>query len=160
MRYAKIKTNDTANIQGISVSVYLQGCPYHCRGCFNPETWDFMGGQEFTIETLHTIIAALTDNNIHRDLCILGGEPLCQDNLFLTYMIVDTVLKEVPNTKIYIWTGNTIENLQKDDNPKMKEILNKIHCLIDGPYIDELRDITLHMRGSSNQRVLYRGVDF
>lgn len=156
MKYNSIVFNDTANAPGVCVSVYLQGCPHHCDGCFNPETWDFEGGKEFSYETLESILTGLTANGINRSLCILGGEPLCEDNIFLTYLILDTVKRRLPGTKIYIWTGYTIEQLRNRADSKIRSILsgNYADVLIDGPYIKELRDITLPMRGSSNQRVL------
>ena len=155
MRYSNIYKNDTAAAPGISVSVYLQGCPHRCYKCFNPETWEFDGGKDFTPEVLEDIIKALTANGIQRKLSILGGEPLCQENLFLTYMIIQEVKKRLPNTEIYIWTGYLYEDLIKNKNPKLQHILDTIDCLIDGPYVDNLRDITLQMRGSSNQRIIY-----
>ena len=156
MRYATIKFNDIANAPGISVSVYLQGCPHHCPKCFNPETWNFNGGLEFTSETLDSIIKGLTANNITRSLCILGGEPLCAENAFLTALIIKEVKEKLPNTKIYVWTGYTYDNLLKSPTHlQIPYILNTIDVLIDGPYIDELRDLTLQMRGSSNQKIIY-----
>lgn len=160
MRYANLKLNDIANVQGISVSFFTQGCARRCKNCFNSDTWDFNGGKEFTQETLQTIINGINKNGVQRSLCILGGEPLNQENLFLTYMVISEVLKVHPNVKIYIWTGYTLEELLQNNSPKMNEILSKIYCLIDGPFIDELKDNNLEMRGSSNQRILYRGVDF
>lgn len=154
MRYATIKLNDAANAPGIAVSVYLQGCPHHCPGCFNPETWSFTGGKEFTVETLDEIVKGLMANGIHRSLCLLGGEPLCEENEFLTYLIISTVKEKVPETPIYIWTGYKYEDLQKRSG-KIEQILAATDVLIDGPYVEELRDITLPLRGSSNQRIIY-----
>lgn len=84
----------------------------------------------------------------------MGGEPLCQENLFLTTLIIKKVKEQLPDTKIYVWTGYTIEKLKEQNNIKINYILNNIDYLIDGPYIEELRDITLPMRGSSNQRII------
>lgn len=84
----------------------------------------------------------------------MGGEPLCEENTFLTYMIVKEVKEKLPNIKIYIWSGYTYEQLLKRNNPHINDILNWSDFLIDGPYIEELRDITLQMRGSSNQRII------
>lgn len=106
MRYNTIKFNDIANGPGIAISVYLQGCPHHCKNCFNPETWNFNGGQEFTEETLASIIEGLTVNNVNRHLALLGGEPLCPENVFLSYHIISKVKEKLPKTKIYIWTGD------------------------------------------------------
>ena len=154
MKYATIKDNDIANGPGVGVSVFLQGCERHCEGCFNPETWDFEGGQEFTQDTLKHIINALTANGIKRHLSILGGEPLHPNNLFLTQLIISTVKQELPETKIYIWTGYTIEELRKSTSKALQYILSTADVLIDGPYIEAERDITLPMRGSRNQRVI------
>ena len=154
MKYATLKDNDIANGPGVGVSVFLQGCERRCHGCFNPETWDFEGGQEFTQDTLKHIINALTANGIKRHLSILGGEPLHPNNLFLTQLIISTVKQELPETKIYIWTGYTIEELRKSSSKALQYILSTADVLIDGPYIEAERDITLPMRGSRNQRII------
>lgn len=156
MRYAGIIKNDIAAGPGVCTSFFVQGCPNHCAGCHNPETWDFNGGKEFTNDVFNEIYQALTANNIHRDFCILGGEPLCEQNQLLTLLIIRFVKEKLPNTKIYLWTGYYYENLiSKKDNGKLQEILNTIDVLIDGPYVQEQRDITLSMRGSLNQHIIY-----
>lgn len=157
MRYAGLIKNDFTAAPGVSVSFYTQGCPHHCPGCHNPETWDFDGGQEFTYETLDEIINALTANGVKRSLSILGGEPLCEENLFLTDLIVRNVKEKVPDTEIYIWTGYLYESVKKqaECNGHMNFILSNSHCIIDGPFIEKERDVTLPMRGSRNQRVIY-----
>ena len=154
MRYAGIIKNDFAAAPGVCVSFYTQGCPHHCSGCHNPETWNPNGGKEFTNETLNDLLRALTKNNVHRNLSILGGEPLCDENLFLTELVCKEVLKVQPDTKIYIWTGYTYEELCARSNNRLDSILSMTYCLIDGPFIQEKRDITLKMRGSPNQRII------
>lgn len=154
MKFADLKNNDIANGPGVNVSFWVQGCPHHCYNCHNPETWDFNRGKEFTPEVLELIIQYLDANGVHRNLSILGGEPLCEENLFLTNLVITTVKSRRPNTKIYLWTGYLYENLLKSTNPQMKSILSNIDILIDGPYIDKQRDITLPMRGSKNQRII------
>jgi len=154
MRYAKIKKNDIANGPGIAVSFFVQGCHRHCMNCFNPETWDFDGGEEFTQNTMNEILDALVENNVPRHLAILGGEPLCEENLFLTRLVISTVKEHYPNTPIYLWTGYTFNELEHRDNPHLKDILGHVDVLVDGPYIDSERDITLPMRGSRNQRII------
>lgn len=151
MRYNTIKHNDIANAPGVCVSIYLQGCPHHCPGCFNPETWSFSGGTPWSEEAMDEVLIALTANGIHRDLCILGGEPLCPENLPLTEMIAATVKSYYPEVKIYIWTGYVYENLR---DPAYERLWNSIDVLIDGPFIEAERDLTLHMRGSRNQRII------
>ena len=155
MRYAGIIKNDFSAAPGVCVSFFEQGCPHHCEGCHNPETWDPEGGYEFTGDTLDSIKNALEANNIHRDLCIMGGEPLCPDNQFLTLMIVNEIKEKFPKTKIYIWTGYTLNELKKSSNvQRIKQILSKCEMIIDGRFIESKRDITLHMRGSSNQNII------
>ena len=160
MRYAGIIPNDLSAAPGVCVTFFTQGCPHHCPGCHNPETWDYEGGKEFEGNTIERIEQYLTANGIHRDLCIMGGEPLCPDNQFLTLLICNTVKDKLPDTKIYIWTGYTLEELNKDNNTRISQILEKTDAIIDGPYIAAERDITLPMRGSRNQRILYKGIDY
>lgn len=154
MRYAGLNKNDFAAAPGVSVTFFTQGCPHRCRGCQNPETWDFTGGKEFTPQVLNELIEAITANGINRTLCIMGGEPLCEENEFLTLLVISQVKEKLPDTKIYIWTGFLYENLLKFQTPHVKKILSMADVLIDGPYIESLRDITLPMRGSSNQRII------
>lgn len=153
MRYAGIIKNDFSAAPGVSVTFYTQGCPHHCFGCHNPETWNFEGGKEFTPEVIDEILEALTANNIMRSLAIQGGEPLCVENEFLTLLIVKAVKEKFPDIKIYIWTGYYFNSLP--NTPYIKQILELTDCLIDGPYIEEERDITLPMRGSRNQNIIY-----
>lgn len=154
MRYAGLITNDFTAAPGISVSFYTQGCPHRCPGCHNPETWDFDGGKEFTPQVLDQICEALTANGIERSLAILGGEPLCDENIFLTLLVIQEVKKRVPNTKIYIWTGYYYEDLLKIPNSHLIAILSLADVLVDGPYVESLRNITLPLRGSSNQSII------
>lgn len=154
MRYAGIIKNDIAAGKGVNVTFFTQGCPLRCAGCHNPETWAFDGGKEFTNETLTSILDALKANGIKRNLSIMGGEPLCPENLFLTYLIISTVKQEYPDILIYIWTGYTYEDLIKRDDDKLNKILSLADFLIDGPYVQAERDITLPMRGSRNQRII------
>ena len=157
MRYAGLIKNDLAAAPGVCVSFFVQGCPLRCPGCHNPESWDFEGGMEFSTKTLNDILTNLSANGIERPLCIMGGEPLCPENLFLTTLIIKEVRQQKPNVKIYLWTGYTYEELlsKKTSNPKLEYILDNIDCLIDGPFIQEEKDITLQMRGSRNQRIIY-----
>ena len=153
MQYSGILYNDFAAAPGVSVTFFSQGCPHRCFGCHNSETWDFEGGKEFTPEVLDKIIEGLTAQGLNRNLCIMGGEPLCPDNEFLTLLIIKTVKEELPETPIYIWTGYLYEELV-NRSTYIDHILNLSDYLIDGPYIDELRDVTIEMRGSSNQRII------
>lgn len=154
LKYSGLILNDISAAPGLCVSFFTQGCPHRCPGCHNPETWSFDGGLEFTEETLNEIINGLTAQNIKRDLCIMGGEPLCEENALLTFTVIEQVKYYVPDTKIYIWTGYTIEELLNTQNSFIIESLRRADVLIDGPYIEAERDITLSMRGSRNQRIL------
>lgn len=160
MRYAGIIPNDLSAAPGVCVTFFTQGCPHHCPGCHNPETWDYDGGKEFEGNTVDKICNYLIANGVHRDLCIMGGEPLCPENQFLTLLICNTIKDKLPDTKIYIWTGYTLEELNKERNIRISQILEKTDAIIDGPYIAAERDITLPMRGSRNQRILYKGIDY
>ena len=154
MRFAAINKNDFINGEGVSVSFWTQGCPHKCKGCHNPETWDFDGGKEFTPDILDKIVEALSANGIERNLAIMGGEPLCEENQFLTLLVISHVREKLPGVKIYLWTGYTYENLLKNEAPHLQKILSEVDVLIDGPYIESLRDITLPLRGSRNQRII------
>ena len=150
-KYNTIKYNDVANAPGIAISIYLQGCPHHCKGCFNPETWDFNGGQELTEELLKDLFEnKINANGIKRSLCILGGEPLCEANETTTHTLA--LMAKKYNINVYVWTGYVLEELEKTD--LLFEIFENIDFLIDGPFIEEEKDLTLKMRGSRNQRVI------
>lgn len=156
MKYASLITSECYNGPGWGATFALQGCPHHCPGCFNPETWDFSGGKEFTPDVLNEITQALSPGYITR-LSIQGGEPLCQENLFLTSLVCETVRNKYPNIKIYIWTGYTLDELKESCDPKMKRILDGSYAdvLIDGPFIEAEKDVSLFMRGSKNQNIIH-----
>lgn len=154
MKYSGLMLNDISAAPGLCVTFFTQGCPHKCKGCHNPETWDFDGGKEFTPDIIDTIIQGLTANGIQRNFCIMGGEPLCDENSFLTYLLVKEVKEKLPDVKIYIWSGYTYEQLLHNASLKARQALASSDYLIDGPYIEELRDITLEMRGSKNQRII------
>ena len=148
MRYAGLNKNDFVNGEGVSVSLFMQGCPFHCEGCFNPETWDFNGGREIDRDKLvGEIIAALTANGIHRNFSVLGGEPLCYENIDDTEYIIRAVRSACPWVRVYVWTGHEYCDFAGDP------LLDLIDVLITGPYRKDLRDITLPLRGSSNQEI-------
>lgn len=150
MKFIKIKDNDIANGVGITMSLWTQGCPHHCKGCFNTETWDFNKGKEFTELDLKYIFDNINKNDIHRDLSILGGEPLCPQNIEGVINVCKEFKKIYPNKKIYIWTGYTLEEF----NDTQKSILKYIDVIVDGKFIEEKRNLSLKLRGSENQRVI------
>lgn len=150
MKFSKIKDNDIANGLGVNMSLWTQGCPHHCKGCFNAETWDFESGEEFKDENLEYILKNINKNNVQRDLSILGGEPLCPENVNGIIKVCKKFKEEFPNKKIYMWTGYTVENFTETQ----KIVLKYIDVLVDGPFQQENRNLSLAMRGSSNQRVI------
>ena len=154
MRYMGIIKNDFSAAPGVCLTFFVQGCPIHCKGCHNPESWDFEGGKKFTFKVLDEIKEGLTANGIKRTFCIMGGEPLCKENIFFTHFIVKDVLKDIPDLKVWIWTGQKTENILDSDNMFVQDLLDNITGIVTEPYIEELRDITLPMRGSSNQKII------
>lgn len=154
MRIAGIEPDDFINGEGISVSLWMQGCPFHCKGCHNPETWDFNSGTYINIFDLcGELVDLITRNGIQRNFSVLGGEPLAPGNRELLFEILRFIKIKFRDIKIFVWTGYELENLPKDK-------LGDIDVLITGRYIEEERDITLKWRGSRNQKILYKGIDF
>ena len=148
MRYAKIISNDYINGEGVCVSFWTQGCPHQCVGCHNPETWSLRGGIEDSEENIiNTIIEAISANGIQRNFSILGGEPLCSENRDFIKKLTKTIRTYYPTITIFCWTGYLYENIEKT-------YLENIDVLIDGTFDINKRDITLKLRGSSNQRIL------
>ena len=150
MRINRIKDNDIANGFGITMSLWTQGCPHHCKGCFNGETWSFTDGEEFTEEKLNYIIENIDKHNVKRDLYILGGEPLCDENVEGVLQVCKIFKEKYPEKKIYIWTGYTWENF----NELQREVLKYIDVLVDGKFEEDKKNISLTLRGSTNQRII------
>lgn len=151
MRIAKIKPNDVVNGEGVMVSLFTQGCPHHCKGCFNKDTWNFDGGREYKEEDKEYILSLLTKRNVHRNFSILGGEPMAKQNIDGVLELCEYVKKHKPDTKIYIWSGYTFEQLVEMYGEK---IFVNVDILIDGQFMEDKKDITLKLRGSSNQRII------
>lgn len=149
MKYAQIREMDVTNGSGIGVALFTQGCPYHCKNCFNPETWDFDKGIDWTKETENNIIELLKPEYITR-LSILGGEPLVERNIAPLTALLKRVKGIYPDKQVWLYTGGDFEVLEG----LYEEIFQYIDILIDGRYIDDLRDYKLKWRGSSNQRII------
>ena len=143
MRYASIRDMDISNGNGIGVALFTQGCHFHCKNCFNKSTWDFHGGKEFTKETCDKFMKLVNRPFIKR-VSILGGEPLAKENVD----DVCNVLKQIKDKQIWVYTGYTFETVKNYD------IVKYIDYLVDGQYVDELRDLKLKFKGSSNQRII------
>lgn len=148
MRYNKIRKMDIANGPGVRVSIFVQGCTFNCKNCFNPETHDFNAGKEFNRDVIDRILELCNNENIE-GLSILGGEPMHPLNLEGVTQLAKAFKQSFPSKTLWAWTGFLFENYLKD-----KEICKYLDVLVDGQYIDELRDPTLKWRGSKNQRVI------
>lgn len=148
MRYNKIRKMDISNGPGVRVSVFMQGCTFNCKNCFNPETHDFKGGKELTDEIIDKIIE-LCGKDYVVGLSILGGEPMHPKNIEGTTKLAKAFKEKYPNKTIWSWTGFLFDRDLKD-----KEVLKYIDVLVDGQYKDELHDFRLKWCGSSNQRVI------
>lgn len=148
MRYNKVRKMDISNGPGVRVSIFMQGCTFHCKNCFNPETHDFMGGEEFTEDTIDQVLKLCENANVE-GLSILGGEPMHPMNIEGTTELAKKFKEKFPNKNLWVWTGFLF-----DRDLQNKEVLKYIDVLVDGQYVDELRDPRLKYNGSSNQRVI------
>ena len=148
MKYNKIRKMDISDGPGVRVSIFIQGCAFNCEKCFNPETHDFKGGKEFNDETIDRVLKLCENENIE-GLSILGGEPMHPQNIEGTTKLAKAFKEKFPNKNIWAWTG-----FQFDKNLKDTEVVKYLDVLVDGQYIDELHNPTLHWKGSSNQRVI------
>ena len=171
IRYAQIRSLDLSNGEGIGVALFVQGCQFRCPNCFNPETWDFCGGKEWTPETKNKFIELASRTYIKR-ISILGGEPLTEENLDDVLDLVNEFRLSLPQKTIWLYSGFTWESImnyestESDDFDYIEEsyidglyeerklIISQCDVLVDGKYIDSQRDITLPYRGSKNQRLI------
>jgi len=148
MRYHKIRKMDISNGPGVRVSIFIQGCTFNCKNCFNPETHDFKGGHEFGDDTIEKVLD-LCNNEYIVGLSILGGEPLHPKNIEGRTKLAKAFKEKYPNKNIWVWSGFLFDEHLKD-----KEILQYIDVLVDGQYQDELHNPKLRFAGSTNQRVI------
>ena len=148
MKYSKIRKMDISNGPGVRVSIFFQGCSFHCKNCFNSETWDFDKGLDFTDETIDTIIKISEANHI-TGLSILGGEPMHPKNIEGTTQLAKAFKEKYPNKNLWVWSG-----FKFDENLKDKEVMKYVDVLVDGRYVDEMHNPNLKWRGSTNQRVI------
>jgi len=148
MRYNKIRKMDIANGPGVRVSIFMQGCTFNCKNCFNKDTHDFNGGKEFNEETIDRVLE-LCDNDVIEGLSILGGEPMHPKNIEGTTKLAKAFKERFPNKTIWAWWGFKFEQNLQD-----KEVMKYIDVLVDGQYQEEKRNPSIHWRGSENQRVI------
>ena len=154
MNYTGIKWYDVANGPGARISLFVSGCPHHCPACFNSEAWDYLNGEVFTVAVEDEIIKVLYKQDID-GLSLLGGEPFAPANQVVMYLFVKRIRKVLPDINIWAYSGYTWEQLISDNiQPVSRELLLLCDVLVDGPFLQNLRDIKLQYRGSSNQRII------
>jgi anaerobic ribonucleoside-triphosphate reductase activating protein len=147
MQYNKIRKMDISNGPGVRVSIFMQGCVFNCKNCFNPETHDFNDGKEFTSETIDRILK-LCNKEYIEGLSILGGEAMHPKNIEGATKLAQAFKEKYPSKTIWAWTGYLFDDL------KDKEVLKYIDVLVDGRFIEEEKNPMLHFRGSKNQRII------
>lgn len=164
MRYAQIRDFDISNGDGLGVALFVQGCHFKCKNCFNQATWDFSKGIEWTEKTQNVFLQSISQSFIQR-VSILGGEPLADENVETIYNLLKIVKEKFPDKKIWIYSGYVFENLHlgKQHSLEIKnvhydiirdKILSLCDVLVDGLYVEALKDFNLQFKGSSNQRVI------
>ncbi len=154
MNYAEIKNCDIANGPGVRVSLFVSGCTHHCKGCFNEVAWDFAYGKEFTQETIEMIMDMLRPAHI-RGLTLLGGEPFEPQNQGPVLELLKRVRKELPEKTIWAFSGYLFEkDILSGRLGDTSEYLRCLDVLVDGPFIEEQRNLSLRFRGSENQRLI------
>lgn len=157
MNYAEVKRCDIANGVGVRTSLFVSGCTHRCQGCFNEVAWDFYAGDSFTEEVEQQIIDSLAPDYV-RGLTVLGGEPLEPSNQRALLPFLKRVRRVRPEKDIWMYTGDVYEEVTDPSSPRhteaTDELLGQVDVLVDGPFVSELRDITLRFKGSSNQRLI------
>lgn len=157
MNYSGIKTHDVANGIGVRVSLFVSGCTHHCKGCFNPETWDFCYGDPFTEKETEKIIAALAPDYI-KGFSLLGGEPFEPQNQKALLPLLKKIKAAYPEKDIWCYTGYTLDKeLLKESRARTDvtdEMLSYIDILVDGEFVEEKKDLNIRFRGSTNQRII------
>ena len=148
MKYNIVRKMDISNGPGVRVSVFMQGCEFHCKNCFNPETWSFENGKEFTQGTIDEVLD-LCNKDYIKGLSILGGEPMHPRNIEGTTKLAKAFKEKYPNKNLWVWSG-----FKFDEDLKDKEVMKYVDVLVDGRYVDEMHNPNLKWRGSSNQRVI------
>ena len=148
MRYNKIRKMDIANGPGVRVSIFEQGCAFHCPECFNKETWDFEGGKEFTDETIEEVLDLCSKSHI-QGLSILGGEPMHPNNIEGTEKLAKAFKERFPEKNIWVWSG-----FKYEDYLSKQDALKYIYVIVDGQFVNDLHDPKLSFKGSSNQRTI------
>lgn len=157
MNYADIKQYDVANGPGVRVSVFVSGCTHYCKGCFNEEAWDFNYGKPFTEEAIHAVLEYMKPPYV-KGLTVLGGEPMEPQNQPMVLALLKRVKETYPEKSIWLFSGYDYEKdilgRMWEELPETKEILNCLEVLVDGEFVEELKNLSLRFKGSSNQRTI------
>ena len=159
MNYATIKWTDIANGEGVRISLFVSGCTHHCKNCFNSVAWDFAYGEEFDATIAEKILKELSSDYI-AGISLLGGEPLEPQNQIALYPFIKKVKELYPKKTIWCYTGFVLDEKRgvlrenHKNTQHTKDLISLFDVLVDGPYVEELKDIRLKFRGSSNQRVI------
>ena len=157
MNYAEIKNVDIANGPGVRISLFVSGCPHHCKGCFNEITWDFNYGKPCTQDTINYILELLKPDYI-RGITFLGGEPMAPANQYEVLNTMRQIKEHFPSKDIWLYTGYLFDNdiVEKMSNtlPYTRELVSYIDILVDGPFIEDKKNLNLQFRGSENQRII------
>lgn len=157
MNYGNVKYYDIANGPGVRTSLFVSGCTHHCKGCFQPETWSFDYGNPFTSEVADQILESLEPDYVS-GLTVLGGEPMEPSNQMELAPFLKRVKDRFPQKGIWLYTGDTFEDLLDEGSVRRCEVtddlLGYLDVMVDGLFVEELKDITLRFRGSSNQRLI------
>lgn len=162
MRYANIRSMDISNGEGVGVSLFVQGCHFHCKNCFNQDTWDFSGGKEWNREIEDEFMKLVNRPYIKR-VSLLGGEPLADENVLDIMRLINRIKTECPDKKIWCYTGYTWEQIFPIVNPYLnltqaemtrQNAVKNCDILVDGRFVEEEKDLSLEFRGSKNQRII------
>ena len=162
MRYASIRSMDISNGEGVGVSLFVQGCHFHCKNCFNQDTWDFSGGKEWNREIEDEFMKLVNRPYIKR-VSLLGGEPLADENVLDIMRLINRIKTECPDKKIWCYTGYTWEQIFPIVNPYLnltqaemtqQNVVKNCDILVDGRFVEEEKDLSLEFRGSKNQRII------
>lgn len=153
MRYALMRQMDVSNGAGLGVALFVQGCHFHCKGCFNRDTWPFTGGENWTPAAERQFMSLVARPYIRR-VSILGGEPLARENREAVLRLILHLRHDFPDKKIWVYTGYPWEEVVDGADNTMHLIANHVDVIVDGRFVEELRDLTLPFRGSSNQRII------
>ena len=162
MRYASMRSMDISNGEGVGVSLFVQGCHFHCKNCFNQDTWDFSGGKEWSREIEDEFMKLVNRPYIKR-VSLLGGEPLADENVLDIMRLINRIKTECPDKKIWCYTGYTWEQIFPIVNPYLnltqaeitrQNAVKSCDILVDGRFVEEEKDLSLEFRGSGNQKII------